>query len=202
MNYWITDISCCPKDSHKLIKTDDILLSADYYGHPARLRILGYYCPRCHEKYYEYAGAETAVESDIFPDFLSDTERQNIDLAKKKKKERVEKMRVLQDKAKKEQEEIEKQQAQQRRKEGQERERQLLLQRLEEKKKQAELIAKKEVLTEYIKFILEMDYMNSAQLIAAANSENLFSESEIERLRETFIANWFSEHMQDAQSPG
>ena len=116
---------------------------------------------------------------------MSDAERQNIDLARKKKKERIERIRALQAKAKKEQEEIAEQQAQQ---------------RLEEENKKAELLVKKEALAEHIKSILETDYMNSAQLIAAANSENLFSESEIESLKETFIADWFSEHMQDARN--
>ena len=192
MSYWIENRFRCPKDSHELKATPDAAFLSS--------RIYGYSCPYCHEQYYLYIDADTAAESSILPDFLSDTERQNIDLVKKKKKERVERMRALLDKAKKEQEEIEKQQAQQRRKEEQERERQLSLQRLEEKKKQAKLIAKKEALTEHIKSILETDYMNSAQLIAAANSENLFSETEIERLRETFIADWFSEHMQDTRN--
>ena len=189
MSYWIENRFRCPKDSHELKATPDAAFLSS--------RIYGYSCPYCREQYYLYVNADIAVKSSILPDFLSNEEQQKINLARKKKQEEIERIRTLQAKAKKELEEIEKQQAQQRLKEKQEKERQLTLQRVEEEKKRAELLVKKETLTERIKSILETDYLNSIELVSEANSEKLFPESELRSFREDFVADWFSEHMQD-----
>ena len=74
MSYWIENRFRCPKDSHELKATPDAAFLSS--------RIYGYSCPYCHEQYYLYIDADTAAESSILPDFLSDTERQNIDLVR------------------------------------------------------------------------------------------------------------------------
>ena len=190
MSYWIENRFRCPKDSHELKATPDIFLSS---------RIYGYTCPYCHEQYYLYVDAETAADSKILPDYLSITERNRIALVIREQKEKSERIRAQIAEAKKERERIKEQLALQELKEKKEREETQARLQLEEEKKKSELLAKKEDLTKRICAIFETDYINSAEILLRINSDKLLSDWELNSLKESFLADWFSVHTLDSQ---